>query len=166
MEVSPQDCCVLVLSTIRDLLLGAGFWARGVEGSFSLTEPSFSCVSVRTCSCRWYTFLDCTASFQFQQGCYYSCDPGKARRVFVYAFHRFKDPHGNSSLIASTSFMIHEKNEFLLFSFRKCPMECLNFIFFPIFSEVTLISRRWYFTIFYMLEAFYVSSITRVIFQY
>lgn len=164
--MSLQNCSVLVLNKIRNLLLKACVWARGREGPFSLSEHSFLCFSTNLTM--QLIHLSGLYSFFSSFGKTVVTPMTLERQgECLYAFHRFKDPHSNSSLIARISFMIHEKNESLLFSFGKCPMECLNLIFFStIFSEVTLIPRRWYFTIFYTLKAFYVSFVIRLIFQY
>lgn len=94
MKVLFQDSPVLVLNTIKDLLLEAGFWARGTLQS---DRTQFF-----LCLCKDLLMQVITPSriVQLLSGC------SKAVVTFVtlerqgenlYAFHRFKDPHSNSS---------------------------------------------------------------------
>lgn len=164
MEGFFQDSPVLVLNEMRDLLLEAGFWARGLEGSSSLTEPSFSCVCARTCSCKWLRLSGLCSFFLVAARLLLLLWPWEGKES-VYM-------HSTDSKIHTVTPV--KQPELLSWFMRKW----VSFVFiwemssgmsefhFPLhFSEVTLVSRRWYFNIFYTLEAFYVSSITRVIFH-
>lgn len=148
-----QDCQILVLSKFRDLMLEA---VCGWFGSGRAVFLVFLWELVRTCSCKWYTFLDCRACLS-KAFCHF-CDLETLGQC-LYAFQRFKKPHSNSSLITRACFIFYEKKR-LLFSASGGPTVCLHYTFFLIFSEVTLV--WWHFILFYTLEIFYFSFVTEI----